>query len=290
MKNGAMKIGTLAQWYGSNRYLAEHVGAALRGCEWVGVPFAGGMCELPYIEARTVIVADKHAHVINLALAVADESMCQLLSRRLDSEPFHEALLVLCQRSLREREEQADRHGGPLWKPGDRPDYEWAFAYFFSVWASRAEAAGTRGEFDAGFSVRWTAGGGDSCVRFRNAAAGLKEWQQVMRRCTFVCLDVFEFLAEAARRKRPGHGLYLDPPFPGPGDKYKHPFSREQHRRLAGELAAMGPIRVVCRFYDDPLIRELYPAPVWEWRHLEGGRKQSNAAAPEVLLVKGGSA
>jgi hypothetical protein len=40
----------------------------------------------------------------------------------------------------------------------------------------------------------------------------------------------------------------------------------------------------VCRFYDVPLVRELYPADRWEWRHLEG-RKQTNEAAPEVLLV-----
>ena len=39
-------ITALAPWFGSNRTLAENVGRALAGCEWVGVPFAGGMCEL----------------------------------------------------------------------------------------------------------------------------------------------------------------------------------------------------------------------------------------------------
>lgn len=47
------RITTLVPWYGSNRTLAENVGAALKGCSWVGVPFAGGMCELGHIEART---------------------------------------------------------------------------------------------------------------------------------------------------------------------------------------------------------------------------------------------
>lgn len=31
-------INALAPWYGSNRMLAEHVGKALEGCTWVGVP------------------------------------------------------------------------------------------------------------------------------------------------------------------------------------------------------------------------------------------------------------
>jgi hypothetical protein len=47
--------------------------------------------------------------------------------------------------------------------------------------------------------------------------------------------------------------------------------------------------RVVCRFYDHPLVRELYPEQRWTWRHLAGGRKQTNGDAPEVLLLNGPS-
>jgi hypothetical protein len=49
-------------------------------------------------------------------------------------------------------------------------------------------------------------------------------------------------------------------------------------------LAEFTRARVVCRFYDHPLIRELYPTGQWTW-HEFSGRKQSNAAAPEVLLT-----
>jgi hypothetical protein len=42
--------------------------------------------------------------------------------------------------------------------------------------------------------------------------------------------------------------------------------------------------RVVCRFYDHPLIRELYGADRWTWLQLDG-RTQANYGAPEVLLV-----
>lgn len=66
-------ISCLAPWFGSNRMLAHEVGRALSGCEWVGIPFAGGMAELPQIRARTIVANDLHKHIINLAEVVADE-------------------------------------------------------------------------------------------------------------------------------------------------------------------------------------------------------------------------
>jgi len=65
-------ITALAPWFGSNRTLAENVGTALAGCQWVGVPFAGGMCELLQIKARSLLVSDLHRHVLNLAAVAAD--------------------------------------------------------------------------------------------------------------------------------------------------------------------------------------------------------------------------
>ena len=43
--------------------------------------------------------------------------------------------------------------------------------------------------------------------------------------------------------------------------------------------------RVVCRFYNHPLIRDLYPEALWHWGHF-AGRKQTNAEGPEVLLLR----
>ncbi len=104
-----------------------------------------------------------------------------------------------------------------------------------------------------------------------------------MRRCNFVVQDCFDFLARA--EDSPGHGIYCDPPFPGPGDRYKHQFTEDQHVRLANSLSVFTVTKVVCRFYDHPLIRKLYPpGGRWTWKHFEG-RKQSNDKAPEVLIV-----
>lgn len=275
-----MKVTALAPWFGSNRMLGQHVGRLLKECKWVGVPFAGGMSELAHIGARTMLVGDKHRHVINLAQVVACPEGHVRLREQLDSTIFHPDVLVAAQDRCRAREtadpgpcRESVAEGGSL---------SWAFDFFICAWMARNSTAGTKTEFNAGPSVRWEAGGGDSVVRFRNATESLADWHKVMRRCTFVTDDVFDFLDKV--KDQTGHGLYLDPPFPGPGDKYKHTFGEVVHRRLAEQLTEFKVCRVVCRFYDVPLVRELYPESAWEW-HLLEGRKQSNDAAPEVLLV-----
>jgi DNA adenine methylase len=270
-----MKVTAIAPWYGSNRMLAQRAGRLLGGCEWVGVPFAGGMCELAHIDARSILVSDLHAHVLNLAATIADPALNQQLRERLAGWPFHEAVLSACQLRCRQREAR----GLASWS--GKPDLDWAADYFACAWMSRNATAGTDREFNAGLSVRWNASGGDSAVRFRHAAQSLAAWGRVMSRCTFVCLDVFAFLDRV--HDQPRHGLYLDPPFPGPGDKYKHPFTEGKHRVLAARLGGFRKCCTVCRFYDHPLVRELYPEGAWEWVRLPG-RTQTNAEAPEVLL------
>jgi hypothetical protein len=42
--------------------------------------------------------------------------------------------------------------------------------------------------------------------------------------------------------------------------------------------------------YRHELVEELYPAPHWRWLDLTGGKTQTNASAPEVLLVNDGTA
>src|SRR5581483_2099678 len=68
-----VKITCLAPWYGSNRMLAAHVGKALDGCSWVGLPFCGGMSEVPHIKARTIVCNDRHRAILNLAAVVRDD-------------------------------------------------------------------------------------------------------------------------------------------------------------------------------------------------------------------------
>lgn len=254
--------------------LGSEVGKLMEGCEWVGVPFAGGMCELPHITARTIVANDLHNHVINLARVVADVRLGPKLYRRLRRLAFHPSTLKYAQ----DRCLQLDY--SRLLKEDEILD--WAENYFVSVWMGRSAKAGTDGEFKGGLPIRWNAAGGDSCVRYQSAVHSLAEWRKVFRRVNFDCRDAFEFLQKCKDAK--GHGIYCDPPFPDAGEKYKHTFSDFQHEQLAAVMRGFKNARVVMRFYDHYMIRSLYQDDYWTWRHLVG-RKASNEESPEVLLT-----
>lgn len=279
-----MKIKAIAPWFGSNRMGAEHVGKALESCEWVGIPCCASLSEVPYITARTILCSDLHQHVVNLAMVIAEPDKKNELVGILESTPFHPSYLRLCQEMCRKIE-----LSNPTWGAGFQSSADWASAYFVCAWMSRNGTAGTKREFDAGIATRWTAGGGDSAVRFRNATESLNAWSEAMRRCTFECIDLYDFLDKV--KDRPKHGVYIDPPFPHTGDSYKHncgdneKSQEEWHTKLRDRLKRFDQCRIVCRFYDTPLIRGLYPESEWEWMcHV--GRKQTNEAAPEVLIVR----
>lgn len=288
-----MKTTALASWFGSNRMLAENVGRLLGNCSWVGVPFAGGMSELPHIRANVMLVSDAHRHVINLARVVRDRR--EELQRRLADLSFHPDELKRAQEQCRAKEE-AEYHLATI---DDRDiltataRLEWAEDYFVTSWMARADSGGTTGEFSGSMSIRWKSGGGDSAVRYRSAVESLTAWQAVMRKCTFVVSDAFEFLDQAVERDIAANGLYLDPPFPQAGRGYKFNCGADEraeliwHTRLRDSVERFQNARVVLRFYDVPLIRELYQEPAWKWNLLTG-RKLTNGAAPEVLIVRNG--
>ncbi|MES2788154.1 MAG: hypothetical protein V4719_00935 [Planctomycetota bacterium] len=111
-----------------------------------------------------------------------------------------------------------------------------------------------------------------------------------MRRCTFETMDALDFLARCEDTE--GHGIYGDPPFPGVGLRYKHNPGADEigwHSRLAAAVSRFTFTRVVMRFYDHSLIRELYPESRWTWRMLKGRDQANNGDKPEVLLINGPS-
>lgn len=249
--------------------LAQNVGSLIGKRIWVGIPFGGGMPEVQYINARTIIVNDKHLHVINLARCIKDDTLREILYARLMGEPFHPESLKQAQKWCLENP------SFPI------PSVVAAENYFIAVWMNRSGLAGTRTEFSGNLSVRWTGEGGDSNTRYRSAIESLEAWSRVFVRCNFTTLDVFDFLAEVLDIG--SNALYLDPPFPDVGGSYLHTFSEDDHRALASWLNRYRNIRIVCRFYDHPLIRELYSD--WTWHH-QTERDQANQAKDAVLLVR----
>jgi site-specific DNA-adenine methylase len=133
-----------------------------------------------------------------------------------------------------------------------------------------------------GLPIRWNAAGGDSAKRYQSAASSIPAFRRWLRRCTFTSCDAFDFLADCKDHR--SHGIYVDAPWPEVGDKYRHQFKLWQQERLAARLAEFTNAKVVVRFGDHPLIRQLYPEHLWTWRTLTG-RNQSNGETQEVLLV-----
>jgi hypothetical protein len=265
------KVTALAQWFGSNRSLAANVGAALEGCEWVGIPFAGGMCEVPHITARTIAINDRHRHVINLARVVADTKLGPQLIRRLRRASYDPDRLGLAQRFCANS------------IPSRLGDVLLAEEYFITIWMSRAGDAGTDKEFSGTYSFRWDAGGGDSVKRFRSATEALLEFRASLQRCTFQTMNALNFITKC--KDKHGHGIYCDPPFPGPGDAYKCKFDR--HREMSALLSEFKETRIVLRYYDTPLIRELHPeSGGWKWHYFTGRDQTNNDTKPEVLIVR----
>ena len=269
----ALPVTAIAPWFGCARMLAEEVGKLLKGCRWVGIPFGGGMPEVAAIDATTIVVGDLHRHVINLANVIKDPYMGVRLIRRLRREAFHDD-------TLRESQEWCKRH--TEYPATDCRDVEAARHYFIACWMSRSGKSGIDDEFNGRLPVRWNANGGDSCKRYQSAVRSMNAFRRILQRVTLLVQDCFEFLSNC--QDEPRHGVYCDPPFPDAGAKYKHKFTEAQHRQLAETLLRFRKATVVCRFYDHPLIRELYPTGKWHWHHFTG-RKQSNADAPEVLLT-----
>lgn len=285
-----LAIGQLVDRFGSNRKNAAEPGKLLAGCTHVSIPFAGGLSEVPFFlspkkggspdsigTANGINVNDLDRHVINLARVVRDRRAD--LAAWLDRTPYHADQLEESQafcRSARSDLDTCDKVG-PV-------QFAWACHYFVASWLTRGGSGGTRGEFNGSLSVRWKAGGGDSVVRFRSATEGLAAWEATMSRCTFTTLDAFDFLAECSQRDVSGNGIYCDPPWPDDGEKYRHKFTEAMQRRLAEVLTAFAQTRIVVRYGDHPLIRELYPESRWTWRHLTG-RTQANKAKAEVLLT-----
>lgn len=270
MATADMNVKSVVPYFGGCRMIAKKIAEELSGLAWIGIPFGGGMPELAHINCRSIVVNDLHRHVVNLAYCIADPNLLQSLRQRVDRLPFAPDVLAQGQEFCASREPE---------NPGDLNAATW---YFVTQWMGMSGRSGTEEEFRGGLSVRWTSSGGDSNTRYRSAVRSLGAWHRILRRCNFSMLDCFVFLDKC--KDQDGHGIYCDAPWPSDGDGYRHKFTEADQRRLAEKLASFRNCRVVIRYGDHPLIRELYPDSRWTWKEIEG-RTQANKSKAEVLIT-----
>ena len=289
--NAIPNVSRVAPWFGADTAVAAAIGRLLGRRKSTAVPFCGGLAALAHINTRTGIATDKHRHIINLARVIAHDLLRPKLIARLEMTLFHPDELVDAQEYCRKRE--AGRSGGLFGttsaaSPDDGiPSIEWARNYFVAVWMGRGGKAGTKDELNQSLSLRYKASGGDSVVRFRSAIASLEEWAAFLRPWQFDVCDGFDLIWRMADDE--GNGLYVDAPWPDAGDEYRYPFTDAQQCDLAKALERFEKARVVVRYGDHRLIRELYPERRWRW-NLRTTRDQANGAVAEVLIVNGPAA
>lgn len=282
------EVTSLAGWFGSNRQLAHHVGHALEGLSHVTILFAGSMPEVPYIKASSILCNDQHRHIINLARVVANDQLRPEMVRRCQRKIFHPD-------ELKDAQEECIA-ADSFWEGEvDYPDIDAAVNYFVCCWMGRAAKAGTKDEFNGRTANRWNANGGSSVIRYFSALRAVAYFARHFRRCAFETMDALDMAERVEDNQK--NGVYADPPFPEAGRVYKHNAGQTEaeerawHFRLAAALGLLDKTRVVCRFYDHPLVRELYQeSEGWVWHFLDGGKTQTREEGPEVLIIRNGKA
>lgn len=279
------KVTTLFPAFGGNRTNAHFPGEILGKCEWIGVPFAGGMPEVPHLKARSIVVNDTHLHIINCARAVRDYGPG--MEDYLNATIFHQEELSRAQDYCRQIE---------LWRYVPLEDiaaevsglngchFGAAVNYFITQWMGRSGQSSTNQEFTGNLSTRWTSSGGDSNVRFRSATNAIADFSSAFRKCNFTALDFRAFLTKV--KDDASHGLYCDPPWPDLGGEYSHTFSTDDQKHLSRVLTGMKSLRTVVRFGEHDLIHELYKEiDGWKWRNT-GGRTQGNNSQSEWFISR----
>lgn len=273
-----MRVSALAPWFGGKRNLAPAIVEALgpHRCYWE--PFCGSMAVLLAKPPAPMETAnDLHGDLVNLAQCVQHPTIGPALYRRLRR--------VLLSEEQFAAEKAKLAHGEAV----AAPDLERAFAYFLVSWGGRNGMAGTASS-NTTFSVRYTANGGTSAARWRNAIDSIPAWRRRLQGVTILRRDALELLERI--EDAPGTAIYCDPPYLVKGATYTHDFDTPDHARLAAALQRFRRARVVVSYYAHPALEQLYPG--WARREhvvtkalVSAGSRggQNGTRATEVLLV-----
>jgi site-specific DNA-adenine methylase len=287
-----MKFTRLVNYYGSDVEVRELIASQINEFtpSLVVIPFVGSFSIVPLLDAKKIVCNDLHRHVTNLASVMREPKSGPRLYRTLKRMTFDPDRLFAAQAGCKQRDAFVNDADGLYAVSGrdhrfDNDDrFDWAVDYFICSWMTRGGDSGTTKEFSGKLAVRYSPNGGGSGQRFHNAVTSIPAWRRALRKCEITNEDAFDVLAAA--HDSPRCALYVDAPWPDAGEKYRHRFTDTQQRKLARELTRFKQARVVIRYGDHPLIRELYPESNWRWL-IQPGRNQQNNDVDEVVIVGG---
>jgi len=275
-----MEVTAIVPWAGSKRTLAPTIVAEL-GRHKAYWELCCGSCAvlLAKPESSHETVADLNGDLTNLCRILQSDRCFELYER--------------CARAI--VNEDLYRHAFGVTKGPFEGTNDLERAYWFLVasWWGLNGMAGTtkRGK---SIAVRFTPGGGQGGIRWRNATDSMPEWHERLRSVVVLRRDAFDVVDKIDDVE--GVAIYFDPPYVVKGFCYLHDFEAKDHFRMAEKLRRFKKARVVVSYYDHPSIREAYKG--WSFMDVSlsksmvssGRRERDNdAQAPELLIVNGRS-
>lgn len=262
----SVKTKSALPWFGSDSEVAAELASLLDPCRHVSIVFAGGLAILPHIKAKAILANDRHERAIEFY---------RVASGRLGDD-LRKDLVLRCSHTLAHPSELSravelvDRSENIVLR---------AWAFWAICWLGRKGKGGTKYQ-GGSLSVRRTASGGTNASRLRAAVADLDAWRDQFLRCEFTADDFRDVLPKV--KDQVDCGAYLDPPWLEAGRNYKHPFGEDDHVQLAEILQRFTVARIVVRYGDAPLIRELYDG----WTITPAAaRNQSGATTDELWIT-----
>jgi len=242
---------SLIPYIGGKHRIARKISVFLQatGADTIVDVFGGSAAVLLNSGFTKRVYNDADGDLVNLMRAIADDSLRPRLLRMIRLYPPS-------RRIFEDHAREYVAHGFSFSHVGDPA--ERAFRTFY------------RHQFAFGGKAR-TGGFCLSCSdrreikevrRYRNGIRRIAALAAFFRQTAIEGLDFQACISLYGRRAN--IVLFIDPPYLGKESYYSHQFGRANHVLLAAQLTTI-PSKVVCTFYDDPLIRELYPETRWQW-------------------------
>ncbi len=125
-------------------------------------------------------------------------------------------------------------------------------------------------------------------ARYRNSLRRLVRLAQLFRDTLIEGQHYSDVIRQYGRKE--DVCLFVDPPYVGTENYYSCLFSRGDHVFLSQQLSNC-LAQCVVTYYDDPLLRELYPETAWEWHSIRatknsGFRSSKKPVTSEMVITK----
>lgn len=269
------KTKSVLPWFGANskggpliwKLLSGDKVAGIQPCNYTAIPFCGGLPELPYLNGQ-VLANDLHEDAWNFYSC--SQQSPESLAKSIDEFICHPSALL---EAIKQHANKSRSQFGSISR---------AAGYWAMCWLSRKGQGGT-GKEGISQSVRHSGDGGGNASRLQAVKDDFPYWHDQFKRCEFLCEDFRVFMERPHDKLR--NAIYCDAPWVEQGKAYLHSFDEQDHRDLRERLERFRKTRIVVRYADDPLLRELYlKEDGWTWIHVEGMTQAG--AKDEVLIVR----